>query len=135
MKAMGTVRLLTASLLTIFSSASIAASVNGQDMMTAYEKSYGFSNNFESGMPTVVMLEEGPASKSRWHAMQHAHHNDLMIATGPGQHHGNMWHARERDRETERSHLSAIPVPASVWLFVSGLLGLIAISRRRGHSA
>ncbi|MGB7934539.1 MAG: PEP-CTERM sorting domain-containing protein [Gammaproteobacteria bacterium] len=29
------------------------------------------------------------------------------------------------------SDVSAIPVPATVWLFGSGLLGLIGISRRK----
>lgn len=30
-----------------------------------------------------------------------------------------------------QSHLAAVPVPAAVWLFSSGLLGLIGIARRR----
>jgi hypothetical protein len=28
--------------------------------------------------------------------------------------------------------ISAVPVPAAVWLFGSGLLGLIGVARRRG---
>jgi hypothetical protein len=31
--------------------------------------------------------------------------------------------------------LTSVPVPAAAWLFGSGLLGLIAVSRRRGDSA
>ena len=28
---------------------------------------------------------------------------------------------------------TAVPVPAAVWLFGSGLLGLVGVARRRGH--
>jgi hypothetical protein len=34
-----------------------------------------------------------------------------------------------------RGQVQVIPIPASVWLFVSGLLGLIGIGRRRARTA
>ncbi len=29
--------------------------------------------------------------------------------------------------------VSAVPVPAAVWLFVSGLVGLVGFARRKAH--
>lgn len=37
--------------------------------------------------------------------------------------------------EAWRAQVSAVPVPAAVWLFGSGLLGLIGVARRKARSA
>ena len=35
--------------------------------------------------------------------------------------------------DTMNVQLGAVPVPPAVWLFASGLLGLVGVARRKGH--
>ena len=51
-------------------------------------------------------------------------YNDNITLTGPGM-------DADYDDMLVRAEFSAVPVPAAVWLFGSGLLGLIGIARRK----
>ena len=46
---------------------------------------------------------------------------------------GITWLQRDLPHYYELSSTSAVPVPAAVWLFSSGLLGLIRLARRKTH--
>jgi hypothetical protein len=59
-----------------------------------------------------------------------------IFALDDGRHHGKEWDDKEGWRKsrifrTTGLAITSIPVPAAVWLFGSGLLGLIGVARRK----
>jgi len=71
----------------------------------------------------VTIVEEG-AEGARWHANAYAGYAYLLRADG----------MRILDYVNPEGHsiyTSAVPVPAAVWLFGSGLVGLLGLARRK----
>ena len=78
----------------------------------------GYIDLFSSSSPVSLFTSLMPLSQSRYELSE-------AIAWYTAEHGAASWDY------TKSIYISAIPVPATVWLFGSGLIGLVGIARRR----
>lgn len=87
------------------------------------------TNNLDVG---VMYYSNGTAEGNVW-----ASNSDLQILEGIGIEYafGNTYSPRGWNGSIYyQTEMSAVPVPAAVWLFASGLMGLVGVARRQHKS-
>lgn len=90
-----------------------------------------FSNSIEDWMPLVSFLFPEPGTYTVELVLTTSHQKDGRPECGP---HSYCYDDSLASTDTSNAFmkvtLNAVPIPASVWLFSSGLLGLVSIARR-----
>lgn len=108
---------------------SVSGSVNGEKISMKADLLGGWDKNADGsllGFDTANMVCTGPDSFTSLCSTGEVVYLNLLegISYDPG-----------TKVSTAGRALTSVPVPAAAWLFGSGLVGLIAVSRRRGDKA
>lgn len=113
---MRNLRILTVGALTFFASTSMASPVHGP---TSYSKD--FSISLSEGYELFAFDDDNTGNGgNRFSGPVERPFSSAMIKIDPLD-----------DDGTQDTGVAPIPVPTAVWLFGSGLIGLVAVARRR----